>query len=121
MASKRNTGKGSSKGKRKSGGGRPPPRKRDGAAALRGMVIGAIVFALLAVFFIVPIAGATPFSHLVHALGLEGDEARIDDVAAPGMPTGVVIEDPKGEAKPLDEVTEEEQDGLDDLIEKKSK
>lgn len=122
MATKRNSSKSSKGGgKRKTSGGRPPPRRRDGSAALRGMIIGGLVFVALAIFFIVPIAGATPFSHLVHALGLQGEEDEIRDVAAPGMPPKVVIEDPAGKAPPLDEVTDEEQEGLDDLIDKKTK
>ena len=52
----------------KSGGGK---RERE---ALRGIVIGAVIIAALAGFVMVPIAGKTTFSHLIHALGLQGGD-----------------------------------------------
>lgn len=120
MAKRTSKSRSKSRNKKRSGGGRPPPRRRDGKAALRGMLIGALIFGGLAVAFLVPIAGATPFSHLIHALGLEGDEDDIRDVAAPGMPDDVVIDDKAERAAPLEDVSDDEQQGLDDLIDKKT-
>ena len=99
----------SGKKRRSSGGGRPPPRKRDDKAALRGMVVGGLIFALLAFILMVPIGGATPFSHLLSAVGLTGEEAAEGPDIAPNA----------GSAAPQETVTEDEQKGLDDLIEKK--
>mgnify|MGYP001026001066 CR=1 FL=1 len=47
--------------------GPPPRRKRDGKEALRGMLYGAGIFAVLALVFFVRIGGETPFNHLVNA------------------------------------------------------
>ncbi len=110
MAKKRK--KKSSSRKKRSGGGRPPPRKRDDKAALRGMLIGGLIFALLAFVLMVPIGGATPFSHLLEAVGLTGD-----DVSDPNV--GPEVAPNAGSAAPQETVTEDEQQGLDDLIEKK--
>lgn len=98
--------------RKRGGGGRPPPRKRDEKAALRGMLIGAVIFVLLAIALMMPIGGATPFSHLLEAVGLTGD-----DVSDPSV--GPEVAPNAGSAPPQESVTEEEQEGLDDLIEKK--
>lgn len=112
MAKKR-TKKKSSRSSR-GGGGRPPPRKRDEKAALRGMLTGAVIFVLLVIALMVPIGGATPFSHLLEAVGLTGD-----DVSDPNV--GPEIAPNAGTAPPQETVTDDEQQGLDDLIEKKKK
>lgn len=112
MASKRSSSRKS--GKKRSGSkGRPPPRRRDGKAALRGMLVGVLVFAVLAVVFLVPINGATPFSHLLAALNLTGDEVTDPNVGPEVAPNAAT-------APPLEDVTDEEQEGLDDLIEQKT-
>lgn len=113
MASKRKS-KNSSRKRKSGGGGRPPPRKRDDKAALRGMLIGGVIFALLAFVLMVPIGGATPFSHLLQAVGLTSD-----DVSDPGV--GPEVAPNAADAPPQESVTEEEQQGLDDLIDKKKK
>lgn len=109
MANKRTKKKSSSS---KRGGGRTPPRKRDGKAALRGMLVGAAIFVLLAIALMMPIGGATPFSHLLQAVGLTGDDVSDPSVGPERAPNA-------NSAPPQETVTDEEQEGLDDLIEKK--
>lgn len=101
------------KSRKKSGGSRrPPPPKRDDKAALRGMLIGGLIFALLAFVLMVPIGGATPFSHLLEAVGLTGDDVSDPNVGPEAAPNA-------NTAPPQESVTEDEQQGLDDLIDKK--
>jgi len=97
--------------KKRSGGGRPPPRKRDDGAALRGMLIGAGVFVFIAILLLVPVGGKTAFNHVLGALGLDGDDAAEVDVSA----------DTAGKAAPQENLSEAEQGGLDNLIDKKKK
>jgi len=100
--------------RKRSGGGRPPPRKRDDKAALRGMLIGGLIFAALAFVLMVPIGGATPFSHLLQAVGLTGDDVSDSNVGPEAAPNAQT-------APPQEAVTDDEQRGLDDLIDKKKK
>jgi hypothetical protein len=64
------------KGTKPKGGDKPKSGKagRKDRAALRGMVLGMIIIAALAGFFMVPVAGKTTFTHLIHALGLQGGD-----------------------------------------------
>ena len=113
MASKKNkTGRNKNKSNRRKkkgagGGGGPPQRKRDDGAALKGMAYGGLIFALIAVFFLVPMGSKTPFNHIVDTLGF-GPEA--EETAIEG----------DGAEAPQETVTPKEQKGLDDLIDSKT-
>jgi len=66
-----------SKGTRGGSGGKDKPKGGAGRSgkereALRGLFLGMLTIALIAGFFFVPISGKTTFSHLLHALGLQG-------------------------------------------------
>jgi len=67
-------GAGGGKGK-----GKPSAREQ---SAIRGMLLGAAIIATLAGFFMLPVKGKTTFTHLIHALGLQGGEA--DPAKDPG-------------------------------------
>ena len=47
-----------------------------GRQAIRGMIIGAAIIGGLALIFMMPIAGKTPFSHLLKAIGMDGTDAK---------------------------------------------
>lgn len=69
-----------SKGTKPKGGDKPKTGKASGKDrdALRGMVLGMVIIAAIAGFFMVPVAGKTTFTHLIHALGLQGGEDTPD-------------------------------------------
>ncbi len=108
----------------------PPRKKGDDATALKSMGIGVGIFLLLAIIFLMPIAGDTPFNHL---LGLfksdapaagapaDSDKKPSGKVKAKPSPTKIARSGNAGSAPPLDDVSDEEQGDLDDLIDKKSK
>ncbi|MCK6575528.1 hypothetical protein L6V77_31110 [Myxococcota bacterium] len=51
-------------------------------SAIRGMLLGAAIIAALAGFFMLPVNGKTTFTHLIHALGLQGGESETAKDAA---------------------------------------
>ena len=69
-----------SKGTKPKGGDKPTRGKASGKDrdALRGLVLGRVIIAAIAGFFMVPVAGKTTFTHLVHALGLQGGDDAPD-------------------------------------------
>jgi hypothetical protein len=56
------------------GGGKGKSKARE-QSAIRGMLLGAAIIAALVGFFMVPVKGKTTFTHLIHALGLQGGDA----------------------------------------------
>jgi hypothetical protein len=96
------------KGTKPKGGDRPKSGKASGKDrdALRGMVLGMVIIAAIAGFFMVPVAGKTTFTHLIHALGLQGgDDAPKDKTPAkkpssartgtPAAPRNVEVPSPR--------------------------
>lgn len=75
-----------SKGTKPKGGDKPKSGKASGKDrdALRGMVLGMVIIAAIAGFFMVPVAGKTTFTHLIHALGLQGGDAAADGAKGKG-------------------------------------
>ena len=73
-----NRKKSKAKSKRK-GGGRnsdyAPRRRRDGKAAIKGMVAGGIILLIFAICVFVRIGGETPLNHLLQALSDDKPEA----------------------------------------------
>jgi hypothetical protein len=53
-------------------------------SAIRGMLLGAAIIAALAGFFMMPIKGKTTFTHLIHAIGLQGGETETAKDAGKG-------------------------------------
>lgn len=66
--SNKDAGAGGGKGK-----GKSAAREQ---SAIRGMLLGAAIIAALAGFFMLPVNGKTTFTHLIHALGLQGGESE---------------------------------------------
>ncbi len=109
--------------------------KFSGATSLKYMLLGAIIFGLLVVLFLVPFNGKTPFSHF---LGLfpkaEETEAQSQDAKPQGSaqknakPAGQAqkpVQKPTvaanvKTASPLETLKAEEEDALDKLIEEKT-
>lgn len=106
---------------------RAKSRKKSGPDPLKSMGIGALIVVALLVFFTVRIGDRTPFNHLIDAFG-GGEEAEQSGDSAesaappkskpaparPGVARGAE------DAPPMETVTDEEQEGLDDLIDQKT-
>ncbi len=129
--------------------GPAPRRKRDGKEALRGMLFGAGIFAVLALIFFVRIGGETPFNHLVNSLSSSdekktktADKAKknrtsVKKTSKSGKKAVRTIKIPGGQkpvtvkpravttnaakAPPLEKTTPADKKSLDKLIDSKSK
>jgi hypothetical protein len=105
-------------GSRNSGGGggvKTGPKKSD-KEVMRSLMLGMAFFGLLAIFFLMPIAGKTGFNHLID-LFPSGDPAQVE--AKDGL--GGEPAAGQGKGKPMESITNKEQQDLDSLINKKSK
>ena len=112
------------KGGGKSGGGRAAKPDVKGGEAIRGMLLGALIIAVVSGFFMLPVRGKTTFDHLRSALGASGDKTepsatgKGDAKQSQGKrtrPEGVKIAAKMREAKPLDRTSAEDDAALDAL------
>ena len=114
--------------KKSSGGGGGGPKPGQDAKAIKSMLIGMGLIAVLAVLLLMPIGGATAFNHFLNLFGGEEEAASAPAEAtpparaasAPAKPTGVKLTPALG-ARPMERVSDKEQADLDDLIEKARK
>lgn len=128
--------------KRGAGGGGGVSRrgspKPGGPDPLKSMLLGALIFGLIALFFLAPVGGDTPFNHLLKAFDTEGadagapEQSQADPVkpaAKPpaqlavkrSTPAPATVDRKARTAAPMEEVSEDEADGLDDLINKRTR
>ncbi|MBV69738.1 MAG: hypothetical protein CMH52_00185 [Myxococcales bacterium] len=121
----------------------PPRRRRDGKAALRGMLIGIGVLSVLAFLSFVRIGGDTPIMHLLNMFEspVESSEAPVRKTSTkpqkqtkPSPPKNLIKKLPKAakakppkvsgnaeQAPPLETLTDSDKAGLDELIKSKGK
>jgi len=113
------------KGGGKSGGGRAAKPDVKGGEAIRGMLLGALIIAVVSGFFMLPVRGKTTFDHLRSALGASDDKPEPSaqgqgDAKQPQgkrtRPEGVKIAAKMREAKPLHQTSPEDDAALDALV-----
>jgi hypothetical protein len=126
MATKKKPGK--KKAPAKGATPKADPKQAREKSALKGMAIGAVICAALAAFFMLRIGGATPFDHLVKALGGGDDAAKKPAAAAaPAQHSEAtparrpVIARTAATAKPMEKVSGGDQQALGELIRARSK
>jgi len=116
---KRKSGRGGKK-RPGAGSGAPRRRKKRGPDPIKSMALGAAIVGLIALFFMMPIAGDTPFNHVLKMF--RGDSAKTAETkkkpekseALPARrPTRAVKFE---KAPPLEKLSATEQKSLDDLI-----
>ena len=120
MAKSKPKGKGAGKG----GGGQAAKPDVKGGEAVRGMLLGALIIAVVSGFFMMPVRGKTTFEHLRQALGASGGEAQPSaagkaDTKQPqgkrSRPEGVKIAARMRGAQPLHRTSAEDDAALDAL------
>ena len=123
--------------------GQPPRRRRDGKAALRGMLIGIGILTVLAFLSFVRIGGNTPMMHVLKMFEspTESDELPVRETSAKSeqnpkptprktavktVPKPAKTKPPKvsrnaEKAPPIETLTDSDKAGLDELIKSKGK
>ena len=96
--------------------------------ALKGMLIGVAVIAVIALFFLWPVGGKTSFNHIVDWLGASEPPAQQQPDTTKSQPAQSVKPAKRplraanaDKAPPMEKVSKSEQAGLDELIRNKTR